>query len=132
MEHRNIARILGRGTHEDEIGFNSLYVALEYVEGENLRKRIRRLHKEPLTLKEVISLLIQLADGISYMHERGLVAKTLEPEHILLSSDGEIKLAPFGFFATPERKIDGTRLSHFVMPKCALCCAGERDARYGV
>jgi serine/threonine protein kinase len=71
------------------------YLALEYVEGDNLRRRMR--HGEGLiSIPTVIDWGHQLASALAYLHSHGIVHRDLKPENILVSTDGALKIADFG------------------------------------
>jgi serine/threonine-protein kinase len=71
------------------------YLALEYVEGDNLRKRMRQA-EGPISVDTAIDWGRQLASALSYLHSHGVVHRDLKPENILVSVDGQLKIADFG------------------------------------
>ena len=71
-----------------------LYLAMEYVEGELLRERLRREGRLPVA--DAVEMGIKIADALVYLHGQGVVHRDLKPENIMLTADGSVKLMDFG------------------------------------
>jgi DNA helicase-2/ATP-dependent DNA helicase PcrA len=69
------------------------YIAMEYIEGQTLRDRIK---KNGLQLKETLDIAIQIAAGLARAHESGIIHRDLKPENLMLSRDGYAKILDFG------------------------------------
>ena len=69
------------------------YIAMEYVEGQTLRDKIK---KNGLQLKETLDIAIQIAAGLARAHESGIIHRDLKPENLMLSRDGYAKILDFG------------------------------------
>lgn len=69
------------------------YIAMEYIEGETLRQKIRT---RPLALTETLEIAIQIAEGLSKAHEVGIVHRDLKPENLMIRRDGYAKILDFG------------------------------------
>ena len=69
-----------------------IFLILEYVEGQNLRQRLR----EPLSLDEFFTIAIQCAEALVSAHRHGIVHCDIKPENIMLSSEGQVKILDFG------------------------------------
>src|SRR6185437_10901713 len=69
------------------------YIAMEYVEGETLRQKIKA---NSLQLKEAIDIAVQIAAGLARAHESGIIHRDLKPENLMLSRDGYAKILDFG------------------------------------
>ncbi|HEU4510049.1 MAG TPA: serine/threonine-protein kinase, partial [Pyrinomonadaceae bacterium] len=83
------------------------YIAMEYVEGETLRQKIK---KNRLQLTEVLDIAIQIAAGLARAHELGIIHRDLKPENLMLSRDGYAKILDFGLaklVAERERALVG-------------------------
>jgi serine/threonine-protein kinase len=88
LQHANIVQIY-------EVGEDSgrPYFSLEYVEGVSLAKRTNGV---PLPPRQAAELLLQLAHGIAYAHDKGIIHRDLKPSNVLLAKDGVAKITDFG------------------------------------
>ena len=69
------------------------YIAMEYVEGETLRQKIK---SRALQLKQSLDIAIQIADGLGKAHDAGIIHRDLKPENLMISRDGYAKILDFG------------------------------------
>ena len=69
------------------------YIAMEYIEGETVRQKIR---SRPLQLKEAIDIALQIAEGLEKAHETGIIHRDLKPENLMIRRDGYVKILDFG------------------------------------
>jgi DNA helicase-2/ATP-dependent DNA helicase PcrA len=69
------------------------YIAMEFVEGETLRQKIKA---NPLQIRETLDIAIQIAAGLSRAHELGIIHRDLKPENLMISRDGYAKILDFG------------------------------------
>lgn len=72
------------------------YLVLEYVEGETLRDRVRQAPHGRVPVEQVVAWGRQLADALAYVHAHGVVHRDLKPENLLVTADGQLKIADFG------------------------------------
>jgi serine/threonine protein kinase len=89
LHHENIVSIIDYGCQDDEY-----FIAMEYIEGQNLKEMMTRLNRLPLE----IALLIgrEMANGLKYAHSNGIVHRDIKPANIMLSSDGRLMITDFG------------------------------------
>jgi len=87
--HANIVQIYAIG----EVDGLS-YMALEYVEGRNLREYLAK--KGPPDLLLALSIMRQVASALQRASELGIIHRDIKPENILLTRKGEVKVADFG------------------------------------
>lgn len=78
--------------HDSGIAGGYLFYVMPFVEGESLR---HRMANGPLPLDEVAKITREVADALSFAHERGIVHRDIKPENILLSA-GHAAVADFG------------------------------------
>src|SRR5678815_4715083 len=69
------------------------YIAMEFVEGETLRQKIKT---SGLDVRETLNIAIQIANGLARAHELGIIHRDLKPENLMLSRDGFAKILDFG------------------------------------
>jgi Tol biopolymer transport system component len=97
LNHPNIATLYGLESvvsgMETETGAETVFLAMELVEGEDLSERIKR---GPIPVDEAIPIALQIAEALEAAHEQGIVHRDLKPANIKLRSDGTIKVLDFG------------------------------------
>jgi serine/threonine-protein kinase len=101
LSHGNIAQVLDMGLHD-----GAPYIALEFVDGKDLRRVVARAHERSLQLPVSFSLYVvtRLLDALAYAHrkkgddgkELNLVHRDISPQNILISYEGEVKVIDFG------------------------------------
>jgi predicted Ser/Thr protein kinase len=69
------------------------YFVMEFVEGSNLRQRLRA---GPVPPAEAVRLALQVCDALEFAHEEGVVHRDIKPENVLLDRKGRVKIADFG------------------------------------
>ena len=89
LSHRNIITIHDLGEHEGQP-----YLAMEFLTGEDLQKRLSR--PEPMSLARKLEIAADICDGLSYAHRRGLIHRDIKPANIFLTDEGVVKLLDFG------------------------------------
>ena len=89
ITHSNIVQVFAVG---EEFGVH--YMALEFVEGRNLREYLAR--KGPPDLPIAIAIIRQVAAALQRAFELGLVHRDIKPENIMVTRKAEVKVADFG------------------------------------
>jgi serine/threonine protein kinase len=85
---------------------NDICIVMEYVNGTNLRDFLKN-SQAPFSEPFVRKLIYQLFSAVIYLHNLGIIHRDIKPENILLTQDGNIKLADFGL----SNIIDSIRFS---------------------
>ena len=86
LSHPNILAIFDTGVHEGQ-----LFIVTELLEGGTLRERTGRV-----PVRKAIDIAVQIAQGLTAAHDKGLVHRDLKPENIFLLNDGHVKILDFG------------------------------------
>jgi len=71
----------------------TLYLLMEYVEAENLKDLYTR--HDPVLLENVAQILIDMAVGLQHMHESGFMQLDFNPENVLGTRNGKVRLVDF-------------------------------------
>ena len=90
LMHSNVAVVYEIGEYE-----NQVYISMEYVEGKTL-KHIIEHDCESLTIIKVLDIAIQICDGLTAAHEKGIVHRDIKSDNIMLTSKGQVKIMDFG------------------------------------
>jgi serine/threonine protein kinase len=91
LQHPNIVTLYEPGYGENNV---IAWLATEYIDGENLRDRMRK--RKPLPMDETLRILEGILRGLAYAHAKGIVHRDIKPANILLTASGEAKIADFG------------------------------------
>lgn len=89
IHHPNIVQVL-------DVDFqNGLYfLVMEYIEGETAGQRLRA--RGVLPEREVVEIGLDVASALEYARRKGIIHRDVKPENILISTDGEVRLADLG------------------------------------
>ena len=103
MQHPNIVTLYDVGYENDVVA----YLATEYVDGESLLARLRRTR--PLPVPEALSIAFDLLRGLAYAHSKGVIHRDIKPANLLLTADGQAKIADFGVARPLHSSLTATR-----------------------
>ncbi len=102
LEHPNVVATLDHG--DSDAG---PYLVMEYVKGESLGARIER--NGPMAPAEAVRLISDVARALDYAHQQGVIHRDVKPDNILITSDGQARLADFGLVKLVDDDADLTR-----------------------
>jgi serine/threonine-protein kinase len=103
LSHPNIVAIFDFG---EENGRH--FIAMEYLEGQNLREMI--LARGALPLKEAIEIASQILDALFFAHRNSVIHRDIKPDNIHILPGGQVKLTDFGIARLteePSLTVDG-------------------------
>lgn len=89
LSHPNIVTIFDVGRSED-----IAYIAMEYLHGRELRDLLN--DNKMLPVEQVIDITSQVALGLAYAHENGIVHRDVKPSNVMVGRDGHVKITDFG------------------------------------
>jgi serine/threonine-protein kinase len=118
LNHAHIVTVIDAG--EDE---GTPYIVFEYVEGETLKERIRRIGR--LDVPEALAYAIEIARGLGEAHVHSIVHRDVKPQNVLIDGEGRAKITDFGIARTLTEEgltADGRVLgtTDYVSPEQAL------------
>lgn len=118
LNHPNVVQVIDAG--EDN---GTAYIVLEYVQGETLKDRIRRIGR--MSIDEALAYTIEIARALSVAHRHHIVHRDVKPQNVLLGDDGSTKVTDFGIARaldqeglTADGRVLGT--TDYVSPEQAL------------
>lgn len=112
LEHPEILRVYDQGMAEDG---GDLYIVREYLRGITLGERIRRI--APFTLAVAVDLTVSIAEALVAAHRAGVAHGDLRPAHVLLSPEGQIKVADFAYSAVVAARMGDASREPYLAPE---------------
>ena len=89
LSHTNIVTIYDAGEEHD-----LAYIAMEYLKGGDLEQYTKEDNLLPM--RKVIDYVADIADGLDYAHQKGVVHRDVKPANIMLLKEGVVKITDFG------------------------------------
>jgi serine/threonine protein kinase, bacterial len=109
-EARAVARLKDPGlvaVYDQGIDGQHPFLVMELIEGGTLRELLRE--RGPMPPHAVAAVLRPVLGGLAVAHRAGLVHRDIKPENVLISDDGDVKIADFGLVrAVADAKITST------------------------
>ena len=88
LDHPNICPI-----YEIDEDKGQTFIAMAYIEGETISHKV---HTHPLTVDEIQSIGIDIAQGLKGAHKKGVVHRDIKGANILITAEGQAKITDFG------------------------------------
>ena len=133
LEARTVARLKHPGlvaVYDQGLDARHPFLVMELIEGGTLRELLAE--RGPMPPHAVVAVLRPVLGGLAAAHRAGLVHRDVKPENVLISDDGEVKIADFGLvravaaagitsasvilgtaaYLSPEQVRDGTASPH--------------------
>jgi predicted Ser/Thr protein kinase len=89
LQHPNIVTVIDRGEEDGR-----QYIVFEFIDGENLKELVVR--KGRLDLRDALEIAHEIARGLAFAHDHGLIHRDVKPQNVLLNGDGRAKVTDFG------------------------------------
>jgi len=102
LNHPNIIRGLEFGWQKERP-----FIVMELVDGEDMWERIQTQGR--FSEGEAVGIIVQVARGLHEAHKRGIIHRDVKPDNILLTKDGQAKLADLGLSKDLEENLNLTR-----------------------
>ena len=117
LNHPSIATIF----EANEVD-STLFIAMEFIEGESLRQRLAR---GPLPLADAVRMATEVARGLAHAHAQRVVHRDLKPENIMLGPQGQAKILDFGLAKILREPAAGTEGASVATMTMALTFHGQ-------
>ncbi|HWE24224.1 MAG TPA: serine/threonine-protein kinase, partial [Myxococcales bacterium] len=108
LSHANIVQVLELGKHDD-----SLYIAMEYVAGRDVRHLAQRYRRSglPMPIPQACAIVARACEALDHAHRKcdasgkalGIVHRDVSPQNVLVSFAGDVKLIDFGIAKAESR-----------------------------
>ncbi len=117
LEHPNIVRLYRYGEAD-----GLLFIAMQYVEGEDLRTRLQRGALPP---QEILRITRDLCAALDYLHVSGVIHRDLTPANVILDETGRAILTDFGLALLTEQGTAGEIFGspYYIAPEQAISSA---------
>jgi eukaryotic-like serine/threonine-protein kinase len=89
LNHPNIVTVYDAGKAGDVV-----YMAMEYIQGVELRSLF--VEGQPMGVPQALAIAAQVAEGLGYAHQAGVVHRDIKPANIMVVADGPVKITDFG------------------------------------
>ncbi len=105
LSHKNIITI-----YEMDEDAGQAFIAMEFLEGEDLRSAIAR--RAPISLERKLQILMEVCEGLAHAHAAGVIHRDIKPGNIFITRSRQVKILDFGLAraATSDQTLTGTSM----------------------
>ncbi|SKB08111.1 Serine/threonine protein kinase [Prosthecobacter debontii] len=108
LHHPGIVSVHDFGQTEE----GHCYFVMEYVNGTDLQ---RLIESQSLTPSQALELTVQVCEALHYAHAQDVIHRDIKPANVLMTQDGQAKLADFGLSRPLTVRPEGSTLATLVM-----------------
>jgi serine/threonine protein kinase len=104
LDHQNIGTAYDAGIHD-----GNHYLVMQFVEGDDLANLVKT--QGPLSVAKAVDVVRQVAEGLDYAHELGIVHRDIKPSNLLMDRKGAVRVLDMGLARiqrSPGDAVDGT------------------------
>jgi serine/threonine protein kinase/tetratricopeptide (TPR) repeat protein len=91
LDHPNIATI-----YEIDEAEGECFISMAYIEGKSIQELIKERKIEGWDMGKIIDVGIQIAEGLSKAHQKGIVHRDIKSDNLMLTNEGLVKIMDFG------------------------------------
>ncbi len=106
LDHRNVVKV-----HDVIVHDESVFVAMEYVEGETLGEWMRGGEGRPRPWPELVPVFEAFGAGLAAVHAVGLVHRDVKPGNVMIGADGRVRVMDFGLVRLDGDADEGPEVS---------------------
>lgn len=115
LSHANVIGVYDAGVFEDARGDERLFIAMELVEGEELRDWLKRIRKTDDFAKghrvgEILERFLAAGEGLAAAHAAGIVHRDFKPANVLVDGRGHVRVGDFGLARPLSEVAEGAPL----------------------
>ncbi len=89
LNHRGVVSVYDQGSDHD-----ATYLVMEYIPGQTLRDVVRA--EAPMSPDRSLGVLADVLVALAAAHAAGIIHRDIKPENVLITPDGDVKVADFG------------------------------------
>ncbi|HUQ00272.1 MAG TPA: Stk1 family PASTA domain-containing Ser/Thr kinase [Aeromicrobium sp.] len=89
LNHRGVVSVYDQGSDAE-----ATYLVMEYIPGQTLRELLR--NEAPMSAQRSLGILADVLVALAAAHAAGIIHRDIKPENVLITPDGDIKVADFG------------------------------------
>ncbi|MCA9960180.1 MAG: SUMF1/EgtB/PvdO family nonheme iron enzyme, partial [Anaerolineales bacterium] len=120
--HPNIVRLYRYGEAS-----GVFYIAMQYIEGENLRQRLDRYQQQGKLMppQELLHIVRQVCDALDFAHSKGIVHRDVKPANIMINAAERVFLTDFGLVLPDPKQTRGEVFGspRYIAPEQAISSA---------
>jgi serine/threonine protein kinase len=102
LKSPHVVQIYDFGEYET----NAFYICMEYLHGQTVDQYLKRNGSFPL--EKAISVIMQVAAGLSTAHDAGLIHRDIKPSNLIMDNKGHVTITDFGL-VRPQKKLTQTQ-----------------------